>query len=48
MPKAFEFLKTSSRVIFTPHIAGWTVESKEKLSSVLAHKIVDFFNKINN
>lgn len=28
-------------VVFTPHVAGWTVESKYKLASVLADKIID-------
>ncbi|MFO7869288.1 MAG: NAD(P)-dependent oxidoreductase [Bacteroidales bacterium] len=41
MPDPFEYLRTSSRVLFSPHIAGWTVESKEKLSSVLADKIIE-------
>lgn len=45
MPEPFNYLKTSDRVILTPHIAGWTVESKEKLSSILADKIVAFFSK---
>jgi D-3-phosphoglycerate dehydrogenase / 2-oxoglutarate reductase len=40
MPDAFNFLVQSNNVILTPHIAGWTVESKRKLSSVLAEKIV--------
>lgn len=44
MPEAFNYLKTSKRVLLTPHIAGWTVESKEKLSSVLADKIVEFLS----
>lgn len=43
MPEAFEYLKTCDNVLFTPHIGGWTVESKEKLSSVLADKIVAHF-----
>jgi len=45
MPEPFEYLRTSNRVHFTPHIGGWTVESKEKLASFLADKIVAFFNK---
>lgn len=28
-------------VVFTPHVAGWTVESKYKLAAVLADKIID-------
>ena len=43
MPEAFNYLKTSDRVLLTPHIAGWTVESKERLASVLADKIVEYF-----
>lgn len=30
----------SQRVVLTPHVAGWTVESKEKLARVLAEKII--------
>ena len=40
MPEAFEYLRTSPKVLFTPHNAGWTVESKEKLASILADKII--------
>lgn len=36
---SFEYLKKSEKVILTPHIAGWTVESYRKLSQVLAEKI---------
>lgn len=28
-------------IIFSPHIAGWTVESKQKLAEILARKILD-------
>ena len=42
MPEAFTYLVQSKKVILTPHIAGWTVESKRKLSSVLAEKIVKY------
>jgi D-3-phosphoglycerate dehydrogenase len=47
MPEAFNYLAQSSKVILTPHIAGWTVESKRKLSSVLAQKIVDYIHSTN-
>ena len=33
------------RVVLTPHVAGWTVESKEKLAQVLAGKIIDILEK---
>lgn len=35
----WEHLITDERVVFTPHIAGWTVESYRKLSEVLYQKI---------
>lgn len=35
----FERLKASDRVIFTPHIAGWTFESYIKINEVLIEKI---------
>jgi D-3-phosphoglycerate dehydrogenase len=31
----------TQNVVFTPHVAGWTVESKYKLAAVLADKIID-------
>jgi D-3-phosphoglycerate dehydrogenase len=41
LPKAFQYLKSSKKVILTPHVAGWTVESYFKLSNVLADKILN-------
>ncbi len=38
----FQFLKHSDRVILSPHIAGWTHESKIKLAEVLVEKILGF------
>jgi len=35
----FDKLVSSNRVIFTPHIAGWTFESYEKINEVLIGKI---------
>ncbi len=43
MSKDFEYLIHSNRVILSPHIAGWTVESYEKLATVLADKIEAIF-----
>lgn len=34
------FLLQSEKVIVTPHIAGWTVQSKEKLAQVIVDKIL--------
>ena len=38
----FEFLKANKKVILSPHIAGWTIESKTKLAVFLAEKIINF------
>jgi D-3-phosphoglycerate dehydrogenase / 2-oxoglutarate reductase len=35
----FNYLIKSSKVLLSPHVAGWTQESYEKLSAVLASKI---------
>lgn len=39
LPEAFYYLQKADNVLLTPHIAGWTVESKYKLAKVLAEKI---------
>jgi D-3-phosphoglycerate dehydrogenase len=36
-------LVTDDRIVFSPHIAGWTVESYRKLSEVLYAKISEIF-----
>ncbi len=36
----FDALSQSDRVLFTPHVGGWTHESYEKISRVLAQKII--------
>lgn len=38
-PKAFEYLIQAENVLLTPHIAGWTFESHQKLAQVIADKI---------
>ena len=40
MRTAFELLLAHPRVLLSPHVAGWTVESYVKLSTVLADKIL--------
>ncbi|MEY3366968.1 MAG: hypothetical protein RI973_123 [Bacteroidota bacterium] len=40
---AFDYLMHSENVILTPHIAGWSYESKEKHARVLANKIKAYF-----
>ena len=46
MPVAFKELLSMENVILSPHVAGWTIESKEKLAQVIADKIVLKFNAI--
>ncbi len=41
LPEAFQYLRKSSKVILSPHVAGWTKESYFKLSEVLANKILE-------
>ena len=38
-----QFLLSSEKVIVTPHIAGWTHQSKEKLAQVIVDKILASF-----
>jgi D-3-phosphoglycerate dehydrogenase len=35
----FDDLKTSGRLLLTPHVAGWTFESYRKISEVMAEKL---------
>ncbi|GMN10411.1 2-hydroxyacid dehydrogenase [Croceitalea sp. MTPC9] len=38
-PKPFKYLRKASNVLLTPHVAGWTIESKEKLAQTIVDKI---------
>ena len=38
-PKAFEYLLQAKNILLTPHIAGWTFESHQKLAQTIADKI---------
>jgi len=44
MPDNFQYLVSSPKVLLSPHVAGWTIESYKKLSSVLADKIEALYN----
>ena len=37
---AFQYLIDSPHTVLTPHVAGWSVESRYKLAAVLAEKII--------
>ncbi len=39
MPEAFQYLIQAENVILSPHVAGWTLESKEKLAQTIVDKI---------
>lgn len=39
VPEAFQYLLHSDKVLLSPHIAGWTFESHEKLAQVIVDKI---------
>lgn len=40
LPPAFDYLTHADNVVLSPHIAGWSFESKEKHAKVLAEKIL--------
>jgi len=39
LPKAFQYLINSDKVLLSPHVAGWTVESKFKLAQTIVQKV---------
>ena len=41
--KTLQDLRNTHRVIFSPHVAGWTVESYRKISEVLSEKILKHY-----
>ncbi|WP_142784793.1 2-hydroxyacid dehydrogenase [Changchengzhania lutea] len=43
LPEAFQYLIQSEKVLLTPHVAGWTIESKEKLAQTIVDKIIAKF-----
>lgn len=43
MPEALQYVLKAENVILTPHVAGWTVESKRKLAQTIVDKILAIF-----
>ncbi|WP_435253766.1 2-hydroxyacid dehydrogenase [Tenacibaculum sp. A30] len=43
VPKAFKYLINAENVLLSPHVAGWTIESKEKLAQTIVDKIREKF-----
>jgi D-3-phosphoglycerate dehydrogenase len=44
--KEFESLSRRENVLFTPHVAGWTMESYQKINEVLVKQIKKSFKKM--
>ncbi len=42
-PEAFDYLLQAENVLLTPHIAGWTFESHEKLAQIIVNKIKEIY-----
>lgn len=43
IPQALQELLVMDNVLFTPHVAGWTLESHRKLADTIATKIIEYF-----
>jgi D-3-phosphoglycerate dehydrogenase len=44
MPEAFKYLIDSDNVLLSPHVAGWSLESKERLAQTIVDKIKNLMN----
>ena len=44
MPETFQYLIASDNVILSPHVAGWTLESKVKLAQTIVEKVKLFIS----
>ncbi len=45
VPQPLQELMFLENVIFNSHVAGWTVESHQKLATIVASKIIERFGK---
>lgn len=48
LPEDFEYLISSDKVLLSPHVAGWTVESKLKLAETIVHKVAAMLDQHNS
>jgi len=48
LPEDFQYLINSSKVLLSPHVAGWTVESKFKLAETIVHKVAAMLDQHNS
>jgi D-3-phosphoglycerate dehydrogenase len=44
IPEPFQYLIDSEKVLLSPHVGGWTIESKKKLAQTIVAKIKVKFN----
>lgn len=42
-PEALEYLLKSDRLVLSPHVAGWTLESHERLAQTIVDKVASHF-----
>jgi len=42
MPDAFKYLINSDKITLSPHVAGWTIESNQKLAQTIVDKVKAF------
>lgn len=43
LPQPMQYIISAPNVLLTPHVAGWTIESKYRLAKILADKIINDF-----
>ncbi|UCE94954.1 MAG: 2-hydroxyacid dehydrogenase [Flavobacteriaceae bacterium] len=48
LPEDFQYLISSDKVLLSPHVAGWTVESKIKLAETILHKVAAMLDQHNS
>lgn len=48
LPEDFQYLIASDKVLLSPHVAGWTVESKYKLAETIVHKVAAMLDQHNS
>lgn len=46
LPEELQYLMQAENVLFSPHVAGWTIESKEKLAQTIINKIQEKWNPL--
>lgn len=48
LPVEFKELISSDKVVLSPHVAGWTIESKFKLAETIVHKVAAMLDQHNS